>query len=198
MNRPSSSDDPQPVPGSLKGRNILVCVCGGISAYKTAALVSRLVQADCGVTVAMTRNARKFIGATTFEALSGKPVAESLWRTREAGHVPHLSLVESAELVVVAPATANILGKLAAGLADDLVSALLLGAACPVLLAPAMNAQMWQHPAVQRNIGLLRDDGYLLVGPDEGWQACRAVGPGRMSEPDAIFEQIREQLCAAR
>ena len=198
MNRPSNSDDPQPAPGCLSGHNILVCVCGGIAAYKTAALVSSLVQADCGVTVAMTRSARKFIGPTTFEALTGNPVAKSLWRARGAGSVPHLALADSADLVVVAPATANILGKLAGGLADDLVSALLLGAPCPVLLAPAMNVQMWEHPAVQRNIRSLRDDGYLLVGPEQGWQACRAVGMGRMSEPAAIFDRIREQLCTQR
>lgn len=165
-----------------------MCVCGGIAAYKSAALVSRLVQRGCGVSVAMTRNARRFVGPLTFEALCGRPVALSMWRGR--GRIEHLSLTERAELVVVAPATANIIAKLAQGIADELVSTLLLGAPGPVLLAPAMNTRMWQHPATQRNVARLREDGHLLVGPEEGWQACGAVGPGRMAEPEAIVDAI--------
>ncbi len=179
----------------LAGYEVLVCVCGGIAAYKVAALVSELVQAGCGVNVAMTRAARKFIGAMTFRALTGRPVYTSLWRTDDAADIKHLSLTEAADLVVVAPATANILGKLAGGLADDLVSSLLLGAASPVLLAPAMNTRMWQHPAVQRNVAWLREAGFHFVGPDDGWLACRAVGPGRMSEAGAILDQARRLLC---
>lgn len=181
--------------GSLDGREILVCVCGGIAAYKTAALVSGLVQAGAGATVAMTPAARRFIGKVTFEALSGRPVHTSMWRS-PSGDIQHLKLSELAELIVVAPATANAIAKLAGGIADDLVSSLLLGAACPVLLAPAMNARMWQHAATQRNVEFLRKSGIEMIGPDSGWQACRAVGPGRMSEPDAILSAIRGRLAA--
>lgn len=178
----------------MAGFEVLVCVCGGIAAYKSATLVSRLVQSGCGVTVAMTRAARRFIGSVTFQALSGRPVYTSLWPASESGDIEHLTLGQKADLIVVAPATANALAKLAGGIADDLVSSVLLGAACPVLLAPAMNTRMWQHAATQRNVRFLRDSGYAMVGPDSGWQACREVGPGRMAEPDAIVEQVRGML----
>ncbi|TWT46134.1 Phosphopantothenoylcysteine decarboxylase [Phycisphaerae bacterium RAS1] len=174
----------------LKGRELLVCVCGGIAAYKTAEFVSQAVQAGCGVTVAMTRNARRFVGELTFQALSGRPVLTSQWESSDAGEIRHLKASERAERILVAPATANILGKLAAGIADDLVSSILLGAACPVLLAPAMNTRMWQHPAVQRNIAFLREAGFTLIGPEAGWLACREVGPGRMSEPRALLDAV--------
>lgn len=173
---------------------IVVCVGGGIAAYKTATLVSRLVQDGCAVTVAMTRNARRFVGPTTFRALTGRPVLTSQWHAEDPGALEHLRPTETADLVVVAPATANILGKLAGGIADDLVSTLLLAVDCPVLLAPAMNSRMWQHPAVQRNIAWLRAQGFLLVGPDDGWLACGVVGPGRMSEPETLRAAIRSQL----
>lgn len=179
--------------GPLAGYELLICVCGGIAAFKAAALVSKLVQGGCGVTVAMTRSARRFVGRTTFEALSGRRVQTSLWHGGGAG-ISHLALSESADLIVVAPATANIIGKLASGIADDLVSTLLLGAECPVLLAPAMNATMWRHPAVQRNVEWLRQNGYTLIGPEEGWQACRAVGPGRMSEPETLYDAVAATL----
>ncbi len=187
-----------PTNPSLSGYEVLVCVTGGIAAYKTAALVSALVQQGGGVTVAMTRSARRFVGRVTFEALTGRPVATSMWRRRPAAAIPHLALSETADLIVVAPATANIIGKLAGGIADDLVSTLLLGADCPVMLAPAMNARMWQHPATQRNVTWLREHGYPLVGPEEGWQACRAIGPGRMSEPETLLAEIRKQLLRKR
>lgn len=177
---------------------MLVCVCGGIAAYKTAALVSALVQRGCGVTVAMTRAARRFVGPVTFQALSGRRVYTSMWSDESSGDIQHLTLSQRTDLVVVAPATADILGKLAGGLADDLVSSLLLGAAAPVMLAPAMNAKMWAHPAVQRNVAFLRESGFLFVGPASGWQACREVGPGRMAEPDELLEAIRRQLQPTR
>ncbi|MGE0481502.1 MAG: flavoprotein [Phycisphaerae bacterium] len=199
MTAPNANpNDPRAAGGpSLAGREVLVCVAGGIAAYKTATLVSTLVQRGCGVAVAMTRNARRFVGPVTFQALSGRAVHLDPWRPADAGDITHLKLSESADLIVVAPATADVIGKFAGGLADDLVSALLLGAACPVMLAPAMNARMWQNAAVQRNVALLRDAGVLMVGPESGWQACRAVGVGRMSEPDAIVAAIVEQLRAA-
>lgn len=185
---PSSPPAPQP----LQGYELLVCVTGGIAAFKVAALVSTLVQQGCGVRVAMTRAARRFVGPVTFQALSGRPVQTSLWRSE--GDIPHLRLTEVADLALVAPATANTIGKLAGGLADDLVGSLLLGAACPVMLAPAMNERMWTHPSVQRNVAFLREHGFLFVGPEEGWQACRAVGPGRMSEPETMLQAIHTQL----
>ena len=181
----------------LSGYEVLLCVCGGIAAYKSAALASALVQRGGGVTVAMTRNARRFIGPITFEALTGRSVLASMWKGPAAAQIPHLKRSEAADLIVVAPATANILGKLAGGIADDLVSTLLLGADAPIMLAPAMNTRMWQHPATQRNITLLRESGYTLIGPETGWQACREVGPGRMSEPDTLLAEIRTQLLTA-
>jgi phosphopantothenoylcysteine decarboxylase/phosphopantothenate--cysteine ligase len=186
-----------PANSTLRDYEVLVCVTGGIAAYKTAALVSGLVQQGSGVTVAMTRNARRFVGPATFEALTGRPVALSMWRRDPAAGVPHLALSETADLAVVAPATANILAKLAGGIADELVSTLLLAADCPVLLAPSMNTRMWQHPATQRNVSWLREHGYTLIGPEAGWQACRAAGPGRMSAPEALLAAIRNQLQAA-
>lgn len=181
-------------PDKLAGYECLVCVTGGIAAYKTCTLVSRLVQGGCAVTVAMTRSARRFVGPTTFEALSGRPVLSSLWRGR--GRMPHLDPAGAADLAIVAPATANILGKLAHGIADEIVSALLIGLDCPLVIAPAMNTRMWNRPAVQRNIARLREDGCIIVGPESGWQACREVGPGRMSEPETIFDVACQQLTA--
>ncbi len=176
---------------------VTVCVTGGIAAYKTAVLVSSLVQSGCAVHVAMTRSAQRFVGRTTFRALSGNAVHTNLWKPTAAGEITHLQLSEISDLVVVAPATANILGKLAGGIADDLVSTLLLGVGCPVLLAPAMNVRMWSHPAVKQNVRFLEENGFLFVGPETGWQACRAVGPGRMSEPEDLFEAVSRQLLTA-
>lgn len=202
MPNTSRSNDP-PSPGGsdaiapLTGYEAVVCVTGGIAAYKAAALVSALVQDGCGVTVAMTRNARRFIGELTFRALTARPVLISPWRAGDASDIAHLHTTESADLMIVAPATANCIGKLAGGIADDLVSALLLGADCPVLLAPAMNTRMWQHPAVQRNVVFLRDAGFEMVGPEEGWLACRTVGTGRMAEP-AVIAQAAAKILLSR
>ena len=194
----SPADSPGTLPTeeapSLGDYEVLVCVCGGIAAYKTATLVSGLVQQGCGVNIALTQNGRRFVGPATFQALTGRPACTSMWRDARSAEMPHLSLSQLADLIVVAPATANIIGKLAGGIADDLVSTLLLGADSPVMLAPAMNARMWEHPAVQRNVEGLREAGVILVGPDDGWLACGTVGPGRMTEPDILLEAVREQL----
>lgn len=190
----NSGSQPAPAQTALAGYETLVCVTGGIAAYKVCTLVSRLAQAGCGVTVAMSRNGQRFVGPTTFQALSGRPVLLSQWRGGHAGAMEHLAPTETADLVIVAPATANCIGKLAGGIADDLISTLLLGAACPVMLAPAMNTRMWQHPAVQRNVAFLRQSGVLLVGPESGWLACREVGAGRMSEPEVLLEAVTKQL----
>lgn len=183
-----------PAAGPLAGYEVLLCVTGGIAAYKVAALASRLVQAGAGITVAMTRNARRFVGPTTFRGLTGRPVLTSMWRGDDPGAMEHLRPAERADLLVVAPATANILGKLAGGLADDLVCTLLLAADSPVLLAPAMNTRMWQHPAVQRNVAFLKEHGFTLIGPEPGRLACGDEGPGRMIEPETLYETIVRQL----
>jgi phosphopantothenoylcysteine decarboxylase/phosphopantothenate--cysteine ligase len=173
---------------------ILIGVTGGIAAYKTAALVSELVQSGHGVTVVMTRCAHKFIGAATFRALAGRPVATRTFEAHDHPLGPHIELARQAELLCVAPATANFLAKAACGLADDLLSTLVLSFTGPILLAPAMNKEMWSKPAVQRNIEQLRHDGFHLVGPDEGWQSCRERGVGRMAEPVEIAAAIHALL----
>lgn len=175
----------------MNGRELVIGVTGGIAAYKTAALVSRLVQSGAKVSVVMTEAATRLVAPKTFEALSGRPVGTSLW---ELGVHPHIELADAAELVCVAPATANLLAKTANGLADDLLSTLLLSFAGPLVLAPAMNVRMWEKPAVQRNVAQLRDDGAVLVDPEEGYLSCGARGPGRMASPETIFEVIAEVL----
>jgi phosphopantothenoylcysteine decarboxylase len=175
----------------MNGRELLIGVTGGIAAYKTAALVSRLVQAGAGVTVVMTRSATKLVGPKTFEALTGRPVGTGVFGR---GAHPHIELAEAAELLCVAPATANILAKAAHGIADDLLSTVLLSFDGPVLMAPAMNTVMWQKPAVQRNVAQLRADGVELIDPEEGYLSCGARGPGRMASPETIFEAIAAEL----
>ncbi len=175
----------------MKGREVLIGVTGGIAAYKTAALVSRLVQSGSGVSVVMTRSATRLVAAKTFEALCGRPVRT---RTFGPGAHPHIELAQAADLLCVAPATANVLAKAAHGLADDLLSTLLLSFDGPVIMAPAMNDRMWQKPAVQRNVQQLRTDGVLLVGPEEGYLSCGSSGAGRMAPPETIFQTIVDRL----
>ena len=176
----------------MRDREILLGVTGGIAAYKAADLCSKLVQAGARVTVVMTEAAQRFIGATTFEALTGRHVYRELFQPREHPLGEHIGLAEGAELLVVAPATADFLAKSALGLADDLLSTLVLTVACPILLAPAMNAEMWSKPAVERNVAQLRADGVHIVGPGSGWLSCRQTGPGRMAETVEILERIRQ------
>ncbi len=175
----------------MHGRELLIGVTGGIAAYKTAALVSRLVQAGAGVTVVMTESATRLVGPKTFEALSGRPVGINVFGP---GAHPHIALARAAEVYCIAPATANLLAKAATGLADDLVSTLLLSFGGPILVAPAMNAEMWNKPAVRRNVVQLRADGLVLIDPEEGYLSCGEVGAGRMAEPDAIFRAIGQAL----
>ncbi len=179
----------------LSGKEILVCVCGGISAYKVADLVSKLVQHGAGVTVAMTAAAQKFVTPLTFQALSGRPVLTDLWDSENAGDVQHIALTNAANLVLVAPATANIIGKIAGGIADEVVTTLVISAASPILLAPAMNDRMWKNPVVQENVAKLKRLHYSFVGPADGWLACRSVGPGRMAEASDILETTMQLLC---
>jgi phosphopantothenoylcysteine decarboxylase/phosphopantothenate--cysteine ligase len=175
----------------MKGRELLIGVTGGIAAYKTAALVSRLVQAGAGVTVVMTRAAAKLVGPKTFEALTGRPVGTGVFGR---GAHPHIELADKAELLCVAPATANVLAKAAHGIADDLLSTVLLSFDGPVLIAPAMNSRMWEKPAVQRNVAQLRADGLVLIDPEEGYLSCGARGPGRMASPETLFDAIAAEL----
>lgn len=180
--------DPQN-PGSppLQGQRILLCVCGGIAAYKACELVRRLRDAGVQVRVAMTDNALRFVGAATFQALSGEPVRTSLWDEAAEAAMGHIELARWADRVLVAPATANTIARLAHGMADDLVSTLCLATAAPLVLAPAMNRQMWAHPAIQANVATLLARGATLLGPAAGDQACGEVGEGRLLEPAAII-----------
>ena len=178
----------------MRDREVLLGVTGGIAAYKAADLASKLVQAGAKVTVAMSRAARNFIGATTFEALTGRPVYGDLFDPREHFIGEHIGLARRADVYVIAPATADVIARLAHGMADDLVAALALSINGPLVVAPAMNNEMWGKLSVQRNVAQLRDDGAIVVGPDEGWLSCREVGPGRMAEPQAIVEKIAELL----
>lgn len=183
-------NSPQP----LADYELLLAVCGGIAAYKLCTVVSRLVQRGVGVTVAMTRAGRRFVGPTTFQALTGRQVFTSLWSADHCHDPQHLRLTERADLFLVAPATANIIGKMANGLADDLVSTMIIAADCPVMVAPAMNTRMWLNPIVQRNVSRLRELGYLFIDPTSGWMACGAVGLGRLAEPDVILDAVISQL----
>jgi phosphopantothenoylcysteine decarboxylase/phosphopantothenate--cysteine ligase len=172
---------------------LIIGVSGGIAAYKSAALVSSLVQKGHGVTVVMSRAARKFVGPATFRALTGRPVVSDAFDR----HYPlgaHIELADRAKLFCVAPASADLLAKAACGLADDLLSTLLLSFAGPVVFAPAMNSSMWEKPSVQRNIVTLRADGFHFVDPGEGWQSCRRSGVGRMAEPVEIEAAIERLL----
>lgn len=181
-------------PRSLRGQKILLCVCGGIAAYKSAELVRRLRDGGAEVTVAMTQNAQHFVGTTTFQAVSGRPVRTSLWDAAAEAAMGHIELARWADRIVVAPATANTLAKLAHGFADDLVSTLCLATTAPILIAPAMNHRMWLHPATQANVATLRERGVAVVGPNDGPLAEGESGPGRMSEPAEILAVIEKAL----
>jgi len=172
--------------------NLLLAVSGGIAVYKSCTLVSLALKAGHRVRVMMTTNAKRFVGPVTFQALSGEPVLWDCFQT-ESGVIEHIDWAKWADLAVVAPATANILGKLAVGLADDGVTTVLMALprGVPVLLAPAMNTEMWHNPVVQRNIDWLHDLGrYRLVGPVSKKLACGDVGLGAMAEPDEILARI--------
>lgn len=178
---------------TFRDRRILVCVTGGIAAYKTAMLVSRLAQAGAQVTVAMTEAATHFVTPLTFQALSARPVYTSAWQHTEAKDPQHIALASNADAAIVAPCTMDCMAKLAAGITEDVVCLILSAidrARTPVLLAPAMNSVMWAQPSTQRNARTLREDGFTFVGPGEGWQACRHVGTGRMVEPETLVESL--------
>lgn len=173
---------------------ILVGVTGGIAAYKTAALVSGLVQDGHAVTVMMTEAAQRFVGAATFAALTGRPVASKMFDDHAFPLGAHIELARGAKLACVAPATADFMAQLAQGRAGDLLSTTLLCFEGPLLIAPAMNTQMWNKPSVQRNLLQLRDDGVIVVDPESGWLSCRESGAGRMAEPATIRTAVDQQL----
>ena len=176
----------------VKNLNILLGVTGGIAAYKAVGLASQLVALEANVKVVMTQNGARLVGPKSFQAVTGGPVYTDLWGQTSDYSMEHIDLAQWADLVTVAPATANILGKLSQGICDDLLSTLLC--ACwdkPGLLAPAMNSHMWANPAVQRNVKAIQEMGFRMIGPETGRLACGTQGPGRMAEPEQILTVIK-------
>lgn len=174
----------------LKGRKLVLGVTGGVAAYKAAELVRLLGKAGADVHVVLTEGGARFVTAVTFQALSGNPVWTDLWDPRMPNNMAHIDLTRDADAILIAPATADVMAKLVHGLADDLLTTLCLARDCPLLVAPAMNRQMWEHPATRRNVGQLLADGVTLLGPAAGEQACGEVGLGRMLEPEALCEAV--------
>ncbi|HEY0562324.1 MAG TPA: bifunctional phosphopantothenoylcysteine decarboxylase/phosphopantothenate--cysteine ligase CoaBC [Methylophilus sp.] len=177
-------------PTTPQARSIVLGITGGIAAYKAAELVRLLIKQNIHVQVVMTEAACQFITPVTMQALSGKPVFVSMWDNSIANGMPHIELSREADAILIAPASADFIAKLVHGRADDLLSTLCLARDCPLLVAPAMNKQMWEHPATQRNIVQLKDDGVTLLGPEAGEQACGEVGLGRMLEPDLLLAAV--------
>ena len=177
----------------LHDRRVLICVCGGIAAYKACSVVSTLAQAGTEVHVAMTESAARFVTPLTFQSLSGRAVFTSVWDSIDQADPQHVRMAGGLDVVLVAPCTMNMMAVLASGRADDAVSTILSAVdrtQTPVLLAPSMNANMWNQPATRRNLETLQSDGFGVVQPEEGWQACRTSGPGRMVEPDHLVEAM--------
>lgn len=179
---------------TLQGVNILLGVSGGIAAYKAPDLVRRLRERGAEVQVVMTQGAQQFVTATTFQAVSGRPVRADLWDPAAEAAMGHIELARWADLVLIAPATADLLARVAAGRADDLLTTLLLATAAPVAVAPAMNSLMWTKPATQQNVAALRARAVVVIGPGHGSQACGETGDGRMSEPLEIVAAIEAML----
>jgi len=177
------------VPSPLT-RHIVLGITGGVAAYKSAELVRLLTQGGFTVQVVMTEAATRFVTAATFQALSGRPVFTDLWDPRVANGMAHIDLSREAAAILVAPASADFIAKLVHGSADDLLSTLCLARECPLLVAPAMNRQMWENPATRRNAAQLAADGITVLGPDAGDQACGEVGMGRMLEPDELHAAL--------
>ena len=186
------ASEPESSAQLLARRELLLCVTGGIACYKAADLASKLTRAGASVTVAMTENACRFVTPLTFQAVTRNRVFTDLWPDVQDHDSGHISLTERADLMIVAPATANMLGKIARGIADDLVSTMAMAAAgaCEMLVAPAMNSRMWNSPALQDNIKTLDARGVRFVGPNDGPLACGTTGPGRMAEPHEIVSTI--------
>ncbi|CAM3698401.1 bifunctional phosphopantothenoylcysteine decarboxylase/phosphopantothenate--cysteine ligase CoaBC [Mesobacillus zeae] len=181
----------------VKGKKILLCVTGGIAVYKAAALTSKLVQSEAAVKVIMSESAAKFVTPLTFQALSRNEVYTDTFDEKDPASIAHIGLADWADLILVAPATANIIGKMANGIADNMISTTLLAATAPVWVAPAMNVHMYEHPAVMKNMQTLLEFGYRFIEPGEGYLACGYVGKGRLEEPEAILNAITEFFAAA-
>ncbi|WP_186205374.1 bifunctional phosphopantothenoylcysteine decarboxylase/phosphopantothenate--cysteine ligase CoaBC [Burkholderia gladioli] len=174
----------------LAGKHLVVGLTGGIACYKIAELTRLLTKAGASVQIVMTEAAAQFITPVTMQALSGRPVYTSQWDARVDNNMAHIDLSREADAILIAPASTDFIAKLAHGFADDLLSTLCIARDCPLLVVPAMNRQMWQNPATQRNAAQLRADGISVLGPDSGAQACGEVGDGRMLEPAAVYEAI--------
>jgi phosphopantothenoylcysteine decarboxylase / phosphopantothenate---cysteine ligase len=182
---------------SMQARRVLLGISGGIAAYKAAELARRFTKAGCQVQAVMTESAQRFIGAQTLQALTGQPVRHSLWDEQAEAAMGHIELARWPDAIVIAPATANTLAKLAHGFADDLLTTLCLATDKPIFVAPAMNRLMWANAATQANIALLRQRGYTVIGPGSGAQACGEIGEGRLSEPEDIAAAVLAALTPA-
>jgi phosphopantothenoylcysteine decarboxylase / phosphopantothenate---cysteine ligase len=178
----------------LAGKTIVVGVTGGIAAYKAAELVRLLVKDGAFIRVIMTKNAQEFITPLTLQTLSGNPVATETFNLTQESEIGHIRLADTADLIMIAPASADVIGKLAHGIADDLLTTVLLATMAPVLVAPAMNVHMYAHPAVQENLRILSQRGYRFVEPSEGFLACGYEGKGRLADPEDIVEEVRATL----
>jgi len=175
-------------------KKVALGITGGIAAYKAAEILRGLQRAGCTVRVAMTKRACEFIQPLTFRALSGSHVVVDDYAPDNPDPIAHITFSQSVDLFLIAPATAHLIAKFANGIADDFITSTYLASTAPVIIAPAMNTSMWQHPATQRNLDKLRSDGVVIIDPDEGEMACKTVGPGRLSEPEAIVEAALKVL----
>ncbi|GAE33897.1 bifunctional phosphopantothenoylcysteine decarboxylase/phosphopantothenate--cysteine ligase CoaBC [Halalkalibacter akibai] len=178
----------------LKGRNVVLAVCGGIAAFKAAALASKLIQAEANVKVVMTNSAKEFVTPLTFQALTRQPVYDNTFVEPDPEKIAHIDVADWADVILVAPATANVIAKLANGVADDMLTTTLLATKAPIYLAPAMNVNMYNHPAVMRNVETLKKDGFLVVDGEEGFLACGWTGKGRMAEPELLLSILKEHF----
>lgn len=176
---------------SVTKRRLLLGVTGGIAAYKAAELARLLTQAGMDVQSVMTQSACQFVGPITFQSLTGNSVYTDLWEANAINNMAHINLSRNVDAILVAPASADFMAKLAHGMADDLLTTLCLARDCPLMLAPAMNRQMWENPATQRNLSILRQDGVNIIGPASGEQACGEVGMGRMLEACELMEAVQ-------
>jgi phosphopantothenoylcysteine decarboxylase / phosphopantothenate---cysteine ligase len=174
----------------ISGKRIVLGVCGGIAAYKSIELMRLFQKAGASVRVVMTKNAAEFVSPLTFEAISGQPLFLDMFEKSSDDPMRHISWAEEADAVVIAPATANVIGKLANGIADDALSTFMLVTTCPKFICPSMNTHMYENRVVQRNLDTLQSDGYVLVEPGEGELACGAYGPGRLADPEYIFQRV--------
>ncbi len=179
---------------NLQKKEFVLGVSGGIACYKALEIVRSLKDAGGNVSVVMTQSAMEFVTPLTFQTLSERPVATSLFSLREESKIGHIKVGENADALIVAPATANLIGKAANGIADDYLSTVLLACHAPLIIAPAMNNKMWEHPAVQHNLSVLKSRGAIIVPPESGFLACGTYGPGRMAAPDSILQQVEKTL----